>query len=185
MVNKNQGTFTDENLMLWVMIAQTRDAILRARQREYARFNISNQRRAVLWNIQNNAGHATPVEIARHLFRELHSVTEMLKRMEKEELITRYKGSGRSRFEVKLTKKGHDIFNQSRYNEADKRIFSILTKKQRERLFSYLWKLRSQAMKELGIPKWQIKVPLDPNNLNSIEGQDENRISLKMLISNR
>ena len=83
----------DEYFMLWALIAQNRDAILRARERDYARFGISNERRAVLFIIQNNGGQATPVEIARGLFRELHSVTEMLKRMEADGLITRQKGS--------------------------------------------------------------------------------------------
>jgi DNA-binding MarR family transcriptional regulator len=155
---------SDEYFVLWVMIAQTKDAILKARQRDYARFNISNERRAVLWSIQNNGGHATPVEISRQLFRELHTVTEMLKRMEKEGLIQRYKGSGRSRFEVKLTGKGLEVFNQSLHNETDERIFSVLTKKEREHLASYLWKLRGQVMKELGIPEWQIKFPSDPKH---------------------
>lgn len=165
MSNKGDRPLFDEYFILWVMIAQSKDAILRARQRDYARFNISNERRAVLWSIQNNGGHATPVEIARQLFRELHSVTEMLVRMEKEGLITRYKGSGRSRIEVKLTPKGLDVFNQSLHNETDKRIFSILTKKQREQLMSCLWKVRNQALSELGIPEWQIKFPLDPNSV--------------------
>jgi DNA-binding MarR family transcriptional regulator len=164
MLAKNDRPISDEYFILWIMIAQTKDAILRARQRDYARFGISNERRAVLWNIQNNGGHATPVEIARQLFRELHSVSEMLKRMEKEGLITRFKGSGRSKVEVKLTPKGLDVFNQSLHNETDKRIFSVLTKKQRERLATYLWKLRGKVLQELGIPEWQIKFPLDPNS---------------------
>jgi DNA-binding MarR family transcriptional regulator len=168
---KDAPPIADEFFMLWIMVAQTKDAILRARQRDYAHFNISNERRAVLWNIQNNGGHATPVEIARQLFRELHSVSEMLVRMEKEGLITRYKGSGRSRVEVKLTKKGLDVFNQSLHNETDKRIFSVLTKKQRERLMSYLWKLRGRVLKELGLPEWQYIFPLDPNNHNSGPGR--------------
>jgi DNA-binding MarR family transcriptional regulator len=167
--NKNQKPLSDEYFVLWIMIAQTKDAILKARQRDYARFNISNERRAVLWNIQNNGGHATPVEISRQLFRELHSVTGLLERMEKEELLIRYKGAGRSKIEVKLTKKGLDIFNQSLHNETDKRIFSVLTKKQRERLATYLFKLRGRVIKDLGIPEWQIKFPLDPNNVNSYE----------------
>ena len=171
MPDKDTLPLSDEYFVLWVMIAQTKDAILRARQKEYARFNISNERRAVLWNIQNNGGHATPVEISRQLFRELHSVTEMLKRMEKEGLITRFKASGRSRFEVKLTEKGREVFNQSFHNETDKRIFSVLTKKEREHLASYLWKLRGQVMKELGIPEWHIKFPLDPNNSNRNMGE--------------
>lgn len=162
---------SDEYFMLWIMIAQTKDAILRARQRDYARFGISNERRAVLWSIQNNGGHATPVEMARQLFRELHSVTEMLKRMEKEGLIIRCKGTGRSKVEVKLTPKGLDMFNQSFYDETDKRIFSVLTKKQRERLALYLWKLRGNVLKELGIPEWQLKFPLDPNGAEKGKGK--------------
>ena len=114
--------------MLWALIAQTKDAILRARERDYARYGISNERRAVLFTIQNNGGRATPVEIARGLFRELHSITEMLKRMEADGLITRHKGTGRSKVEVELTEKGLDVFKQSLCNETDKRIFSVLSK---------------------------------------------------------
>ena len=99
--------------MLWVLIAQTKDAILRARELEYARYGISNERRAVLTIIQNSGGRAGPVDIARDLFRELHSVTEMLVRMEKDGLVTRHKGTGRSRVEVSLTEKGLDVFHQS------------------------------------------------------------------------
>jgi DNA-binding MarR family transcriptional regulator len=163
MPDKDTSTLSDAYFTLWVMIAQTKDAILRARQRNYARFNISNERRAVLWSIQNNGGHATPVEISRQLFRELHTVTEMLNRMEKEGLISKANGTGRSKVVVKLTTKGHDIFNQSLHNEIDEKIFSVLSKKERAQLMSGLWKVRSQALSELGIPEWQIKFPLDPN----------------------
>ncbi len=106
--------------MLWVLIAQTRDAILRARELEYAQYGISNERRAVLAIIQNSGGRATPVDIARNLFRELHSVTEMLARMEKDGLVTRHKGTGRSKVEVSLTEQGLDVFHQSLYSETDK-----------------------------------------------------------------
>jgi DNA-binding MarR family transcriptional regulator len=54
----------------------------------------------------NNGGTATPVTIARNLFRELHSVTEMIKRMEKDGLVERRKGTGRSKVEVAITEQG-------------------------------------------------------------------------------
>jgi DNA-binding MarR family transcriptional regulator len=155
---------SDEFFMLWVLTAQTKDALLRAREREYARYGISNERRAILFIVQDNGGHATPVQISRYLFRELHSVTELLVRMEKDGLITRYKGSGRSKIEVKLTEKGLDVLNQSLHNETDKRVFSVLTKKQRERLALYLWKVRARTLQELGIPDWQLNFPVDPPN---------------------
>jgi DNA-binding MarR family transcriptional regulator len=153
----------DEFFTLWVLIAQTKDAILRARERDYARYGISNERRAVLYTIQNNGGTSTPVEIARSLFRELHSVTELLKRMENDGLISRAKGTGRSKVEVRLTEKGLDVFSQSLLNETDKRIFSVLTPTERERLAAYLWKLRRRVIEDLGIPEWQLDFPLDPS----------------------
>lgn len=153
----------DEYFILWVLIAQTKDAILRARERDYARYGISNERRAILYIIENNGGRATPVDIARSLFRELHSITEMLKRMENDGLVKRNRGSGRSKVEVTLTKKGRDVFEQSLHNETDKRIFSVLAKEDRDRLASYLFTLRSQVLQDLGIPEWWLDFPLNPD----------------------
>lgn len=160
---EDQDTLWNEYFMLWVLIAQTKDAILRARERDYARYGISNERRAILFTIQNHGGTATPVEIARDLFRELHSITEMLKRMEKDDLIRRQHCSGRSKVEVVLTEKGHDVFKQSLRSETDERIFSVLPKKDRDRLASYLWQLRSRVLGDLGIPEWSLTVPVNPN----------------------
>jgi hypothetical protein len=83
----------DECFSLFVLVAQTKDAILKARQIEYERFGISNERRALLWIIQSYGDQATPAQIARRIFRELQSITEMLKRMESDGLVTRSKGA--------------------------------------------------------------------------------------------
>lgn len=163
MADKAQAHVPDEHFALWILIAQTKDAILRARERDYARYGISNERRSVLFFVQNNGGRATPVDIARGLFRELHSVTEMLKRMEADGLITRHKGTGRSKVEVELTEQGLDVFNQSLLNETDRRIFSVLTKKEREALVSTLFKVRGKVLQDLGIPDWHLNFPFDPN----------------------
>lgn len=164
MSDDENAPIADEFFLLWVLIAQTKDAILRARERDYARYGIGNERRAILYIIQNNGGRATPVDIARDLFRELHSITEMLKRMEKDGLVERHQGSGRSKVEVTLTEKGLDVFKQSLHNDTDKRIFSCLSRTERERLASYLWKLRACVAKDLGIPEWRLNWPLDPNS---------------------
>ena len=151
-----------EEFMLWVLIAQTRDALLKARARDYARFGITNERRAVLFTIQNSGGRTTPVEIARALFLELHSVTEMLRRMESDGLVARSRGHGRSKVEVELTEKGLDVFKQSLHNRTDKRIFSVLTEGERHRLASDLWKLRNRVLQDLGIPEWHLSFPRNP-----------------------
>ena len=102
------------------------------------------------------------MDIARDLFRELHSVTELLVRMEKDGLVTRHRGTGRSRIEVSLTEKGLDVFHQSLHSETDAKIFKALTRKQRERLSQYLWKLRRQTLAHLGIPEWHLSFPVQP-----------------------
>jgi DNA-binding MarR family transcriptional regulator len=148
----------DEFFRLWVIVAQTKDAILRARQIEYEPYGINNERRTLLWVIQSYGGSASPVQIARRLFRELQSITEMLGRMEKGGLVSRRPGSGRSKTEVSLTDKGLDVLKQSLHNEADKRIFSVLTKEEREQLAIFLLKLRGQALVDLGEPDMELSV---------------------------
>jgi DNA-binding MarR family transcriptional regulator len=152
----NETPLADEYFKMWVLIAQTKDAISRARHLEYARYGISTERRAILFIILSNGGRATPVEITRFLFRELHSVTEMLKRMEADGLVSRSKGSGKSKVEIAVTEKGLEIFNQSFCNEADGRIFSVLDEEERQALSSCLHKLRSKALVDLGLREWQL-----------------------------
>jgi len=160
MSDTEQELGLDEYFLLWVLIAQTKDAIARAREREYSRFGLNNERRAILYILENSGGHATPVDIARELFRELHSVTGMLKRMEDAGLVSRHKGTGRSKVEVRLTDHGREVLDMSRGTEIDKKIFSVLTKRERERFGSYLWKVRCSVLKDLGIPEWQLNLSL-------------------------
>ena len=158
----HHGLTADEFFSLFVLIAQTKDAMLRARQVEYEPYGISNERRALLWVIQSYGGQATPAEISRRFFRELQSITEMLKRMEKDGLVTRHPGSGRSKTVVRLTEKGSDTLRQSLHNETDKRIVSVLTPEERDQLAASLSKLRKQALAELGVTDVELSVHYVP-----------------------
>jgi DNA-binding MarR family transcriptional regulator len=159
MADEDRERLVDDYFYLWVLIAQTRDALTRARERDHARYEVTNERRAVLYIIDRNGGAATPVEIARDLFRELHSVTGLLKRMEDAGLVSRHKGSGRSKVEVRLTDKGREVLEASSLLETDERIFSVLTKRERERLAHYLLKVRGRALEDLGIRDWELHLP--------------------------
>jgi DNA-binding MarR family transcriptional regulator len=152
----------DAAFSLFVLIAQTKDAILKARQIEYERFGISNERRALLWIIQSYGGQATPAEIARRIFRELQSITEMLQRMEKDGLVERCKGTGRSKTVVKLSDKGREVLRQSLHNKADKNIFSVLSADEQDQLASSLSKVRTKAFEELGITDVELSVKYVP-----------------------
>jgi DNA-binding MarR family transcriptional regulator len=153
----------DEYFGLFVLLAQTKEAILRARQVEYNPYGISNERRALLWVIQSYGGQATPSEVSRRFFRELQSITEMLKRMEKDGLVTRHQGSGRAKTVVRLSEKGAETLRQSLHNETDRRLFSVLTPEERDQLAASLSKLRQQAMAELGVTDVELSVQYSPS----------------------
>jgi len=154
----------DEFFSLWVLIAQTKDALLATREREYYQYHVKNERRAVIFSINALGGKATAVEIARFLFRKLNSVSEMLTRMEKQGLIVKVKSNGRSKVVVKLTEKGYETYKQSFNNTVDKRVLSILSKKQRENLASYLLTIRNEAARELGIQSFSLVYSPDFNH---------------------
>ena len=61
---------------------------------------------------------------------------------------------------MRLTDHGREVLDMSRGTEIDKKIFSVLTKRERERFGSYLWKVRGSVIKDLGIPEWQLNLSL-------------------------
>jgi hypothetical protein len=70
MPDDERGRAEDEFSLLWVLFVQTKDAILRVRERDYARYGISNDRRAILYIIESSGGTATPVVIAHDFIRD-------------------------------------------------------------------------------------------------------------------
>ena len=149
---------TDEAYDLWVLLAQARDALYKARQRELAKYNISPRQSAVLFIIQTIGDNATAAVIARYLFRETHTTYELLLRMEKENLIKGIRNSDKKkRVSYKLTPKGLKALDDSLKRESVNEIISSLTKEDRAQLKSYLKKLRDRALsllatKELPFP---------------------------------
>ena len=74
-------------------------------------------------------------------------------------LVSRHKGTGRSKVEVRLTDKGREALEASRLAETEERIFSVLTKRERERLAHYLLKVRGRVLDDLGIRDWELHLP--------------------------
>lgn len=143
---------TDEEFNLWVLLAQTRESLYKARQKELVKYDISPRQSAALFIIKTIAGSATAAEIARYLFRELHSTYEMLCRMEKSGLIKCAKNRNKTgRVIYKLTTKGLKAYNQAMKRDSIREIISCLTREEREQLKSSLKKLRDTALKILAL----------------------------------
>jgi len=139
---------TDEEYNLWVLLAQTRDALFKARQKELTDYDISPRQSAVLFIIQAIGDNATAAEIAKYLFRETHSTYELLLRMKKERLIKSIKNKTKKEV-YKLTPKGIRAYNHSLKRDSIREIVTSLSREERVQLKSSLKKLRDTALRIL------------------------------------
>lgn len=143
---------------LAVLLAQAREAMMKARQKELAPYNLSPRQSAVLLYLQATNGKATPSEISRGLFRESHSISEILNRMEKQGLVRKVKDLRRKNMvRIELTGKGREACNRSEKLASIKKMFSTLSNEEQQQLRFYLERLRNRALRL--IPK---KKPIFP-----------------------
>jgi len=134
---------------LWLLLQQTSDATVRARQKELDEFGISVVEVGVLEIIHLN--NTTPAKISRQIFREPHSVSALLNRMEKKGLLTKAKDLDRKNMvRVSITDKGRETYYKSTRNSIY-RIMSPLSAQEQRQLGACLEKLRNKAFKELTV----------------------------------
>lgn len=142
----------DPDELLWYLLARTRDAVYRLRQKELAQHGLTAEQSAVLHSVEHLGDKATPAEIARLLLREAHSVSEIVQRMEKDELVTKVRDLERkNRVRVVITAKGWESLRLSRRKTCLHTIMSDLTEEQRRVLINTLGHLRQRALQELGV----------------------------------
>ena len=138
---------------LWVLLSRTRNAMWKARQFELDKYNISVVQAAALMVIHAFAGQATPTDIARWLFQEPHSVSELISRMEKIGLVKKVRDPiKKRRVRISLTDKGKEIYlSKSSKTEMMYKIISCLSHEEREQLSLILQKLLNTTVKELAL----------------------------------
>jgi len=142
----------DQDYNLWVLFRQTRDAMIKARERELAQHGISSIQAAVMFTILDIGAAATPAEISRRLVREPHSISGLLSRMEKQGLIKRVKDlPKRNMVRITLTPKGKQIYEISTQRATMHEILAVVNDAERKVLRDYLQRLRDKALKLAGI----------------------------------
>ena len=141
----------DLDFDLWVLLRRTSHVVLKARDRELAKYGISAVQAAVLFLVRELGRDAIPAEISRQLLRDAHSVSGLLSRMEKDGLVRKVKDLDRKNLiRVELTEKGKQAYNESTKRESISGIMSSLPDKEQRQLMSYLRTVRDTALKELG-----------------------------------
>jgi len=149
-----KGALEDQDFAVWVYIARTRDAIAKNRVKELKKYNLSDRQSTILMVLDALGENSTPVEISRWVFREQHSISDFLKRMERDGLIRRIKDLDRKNMiRVTITEKGREAVRHTRKMESIQKIMSSITEEEHQQLKAILEKLWDKALGELGIDK--------------------------------
>ena len=144
----------DQDYELWVLLHQVSDAITKAREEELRQYNISMIQAGVLFIVKNAKAPVTPAEISRWLFREPHTVSGLLNRMQKQGLIKKTKDLDRKNLiRVTLTDKGEKAYQKSRQMKVVPKILNRLSQKERDAFRSQLEKLRTKSLNEIGMKR--------------------------------
>lgn len=151
---------------LWIILNRTRYLIYKDRQKELNKYGLSVRHAGVLATITRLGGRATIGDLARELSLEPHSISELLARMETQELIKKVKDAKRKNvFSVELTEKGEQAHSESRKLESVKDIMAALNDNEKAELWSHLSKIRNRAMERLGIKSEALFPPSDYRDL--------------------
>ncbi len=133
---------------LFSLLATTYNAMLRARKKELEPSGISFRRTTVLWCIHIMGRPTTVAEISQIIDRDHQTTSQLLRRMEKERLVERHKGTyDKSPITVVLTLKGKQALRSTfeKYEMFDE-IASCLSSKELDNVMAHLKKLREKAI---------------------------------------
>ena len=141
----------DEYYRLWLLLSQTRSAIFKVRHKKVGQYLHPNQAAALvsIWALE---GRVTPAALARRLFLEPHTVSELIIRMEKKGLVSKTRDTKRGNVvRISITDKGRDVCMRAMGQDLIHKIIAKLSDEQREQLETCLTVLYEEALKELGM----------------------------------
>ncbi len=157
----DNAELTDQEHKLWILLHQARDAVLKVRDNELNKHGLTAVEFGALHIIKTIGGEATPAMVSKHMLRQHHSVTALLKRMENKGLVTRTKSRTRKNtWIINLTEKGQEAFKQSFIIDSVNSVMSVLTEDEKIHLEEYLTKLRDSAIRYAASS--QVQLPTFP-----------------------
>jgi len=132
---------------MWVRLFATATVVQRARELELAKVGITPIQAGVLMILKTATRPVTPTQLARTLYREPHSMSALLQRMEKQGLIERTKDlEQRNLVRISITRKGEQTFKRQWAAKVTTSITSCLSDEEMEVLGTSLEKLRARAV---------------------------------------
>jgi DNA-binding MarR family transcriptional regulator len=135
---------------LFSLLRQTADSVLKAREAELKKYNLSPEQAAALVCIHSLNDKATPAELSRWLFRKRNSITILLNRMHRLGLISKRTNKARKNsITIRLTKKGYDAYLKCIKFQAFRSIIEVLPEEKRNQLWQLLQTIRLKVFEDL------------------------------------
>jgi DNA-binding MarR family transcriptional regulator len=144
----------DPFLNTWVLLSQTFSATCRATEVELSRHSITAAQFYILMLLDNCTVPLTPGEISSYVFRERHSVSAQLSRMQRAGYVKKSRSQDDERVvRVSITAKGRRLLNGAKGGAlwfARDMMAACLSEEETERWDESLKKLRDHALAWLG-----------------------------------
>ena len=159
----------DQVYLFWVLFQQAYSAMSRVREKELGALGITAHQATLLAVILELGDRATPSRISRRMLRKSHTVTELINRTIRMNLISKEPDHTRKNgVRVVLTDKGKQVCERMKDMKMLRRLISVLPPDQLEYSQSFFRLLRDNAMNELvGVKgKWIPPKLTDPSFAN-------------------
>jgi DNA-binding MarR family transcriptional regulator len=145
-------TAEDEDQDLWLLLTHARYALFRAREKELQRYGISPEQASLLFTVQAMGNKATPVALSRHLLRQPHTVSALIDRMAKRDLIRKVKDFDHKNWvRVEITEKGQNAYEQSTKRGPIHRVIGSLNPDEKKAFRRNLEKIFNKTRQEIGM----------------------------------
>jgi len=145
---------------LWALLDQATTAMSRVADNELSQAGITMIQGAVLYFVKNSKEPVIPADISRWLFREPHTVSQLLIRMERHGLIKRTQDLDyKNRLRITLTEKGEKAYQKQTEMMVISDIMSFLSPEECDKLGANLKKMRDAAVKVLDSKTRELPFP--------------------------
>ncbi|MCX5999250.1 MAG: winged helix DNA-binding protein [Chloroflexi bacterium] len=145
------GLTHQEEYELWGLLTQLNGVMFRARGSELRSLGLSSVQVWVMHIIRllkKSGVAATPAEISRWMYREPHTISALLGRMEKQGLVRCIRQTqGKRQVLAELTEKGEQVYRrQNQERRVVARILGCLSAEERSQLRAFLERMRQQGL---------------------------------------
>lgn len=140
----------NENETAWMRLFRTYKVLERAREVELAKCGLSLAQAGVLYFLKDAKEPLTPSKLARLMYKEPHTMSGLISRMEAQGLVKKTKNLEKKNLvRVSLTKKGKEAFKRQLSKMAVMNITSFLSEKDLAMLNALSDRLRAKGLELL------------------------------------